>query len=580
MYARFLEWIEKGETKTKSKVAGKLLFDLLEKRVIKHLTTEGLQRIRIIMDSLRRFEGFIEQFRTGFAGKIYRDHLNHMIRTTILASYLGKLLDLRSRDIRRLEAAALFHDAAYPVQEAASIFTRVKDDLEGAYSTVNFAGLYSNIDIPLTIDQLQERVEIPLKLLLDKDKPNHAVIGALEFVSQCVDKSNGVIVKKSAIPIVSSEVLDISTAICLHDSDFEQDIKFIENPIAGFLIIADELQDWGRPTSQPNGDKPIPLSKITGFRERTCGIRLVIKDDISSFTKKEKQELKEIASKWEELIKPWIRECWNEPEKWSGFNDFRNDLRESHPNVDLSKANIEGEMCYEGEKFPLVEVVYSKFRNLSRINFETFPLNFRLDFSMEKRFKSKRDYEIDDLYKHNTTGVDVVPRVRKEPWKIGKKCYSTEKVKKHTGLNLKEINLSRKALLEGAGSLGESTPDGVWRCGESGNYLIAFDTPTSMSLIRDSSWNSRIQVEIDFASIRHIVDGDIVTEHNVRSWGQLIQVNENHAGIRQPSAYKPLQTVLRLKELNDLDWEPLQNPAKVYWFKPQKEIRIRDGTLI
>ncbi|GAG80380.1 unnamed protein product [marine sediment metagenome] len=145
LYRRFVEWIEKGETKTKSKVAGKLLFDLLEKRVRRYLTTDGLQRIKIIMDSLHRFEGFIEQFRTGFARKIYRDHLNHMIRTTMMASYLGKLLNLPSHEIRKLEAASLFHDAAYPVQEAATIFTRIKDDLEGAYSTVNFSGSFQHL---------------------------------------------------------------------------------------------------------------------------------------------------------------------------------------------------------------------------------------------------------------------------------------------------------------------------------------------------------------------------------------------------------------------------------------------------
>ncbi|GAG81487.1 unnamed protein product, partial [marine sediment metagenome] len=153
-------------------------------------------------------------------------------------------------------------------------------------------------------------------------------------------------------------------------------------------------------------------------------------------------------------------------------------------------------------------------------------------------------------------------------------------VKKHTGLNTLEIELSRKALLEGFKSSNIPIPDNIMKCGDSGNYLIAFDTPTSISLVRDSSWSSRILVEIEFASVRHLVKGKIVTEHDVLSWGHLIQVNNCPIGIRQPSAYRPFQTVLRLTELNDLDWEPIYEPVTVFWFKPQKSIRIKDGSTI
>lgn len=219
------------------------------------LSNDGLRTVSTIVDNINKFEGLITHVRTRFQRKIYRDHLNHMLRTALLASFIGRLARLDRNRCRRLVIAALFHDAGYPVQEAGEIMKIVSKAVGEGYSLLAFENLRSRLKGTMCC-----HVELPTATGIDfgilqqhvvGESVEHSVVGAFEFLACCEECSDAAI--------------EIASAICLHSQNTVEEISFEDSPLAVCLVIADELQDWGRPVAHPDGSITIPMEELGSF---------------------------------------------------------------------------------------------------------------------------------------------------------------------------------------------------------------------------------------------------------------------------------------------------------------------------
>ncbi len=402
----FLRWVKAKDGITKSRFAANIISSIILDFTRDYLSAEGQTKITTIAENLRRFESLIEEFRTGFVGKIYRDHLNHMVRTALIANQLvnivrrsfrrqkiktlpdrGKGLDKRAlfyksfpeEQARDLFVAALFHDAAYPVQESNKIFEHVVEALGKGYSILEYESSIPKLKRGLRgFDELQEQTCLRSEQLLKciYDKPNHASIGAMEFLGCCLQKDKP-----------AQRMLEIAAAICLHDSSLETKIKFSENPLAVLLIIADELQDWGRPVSHPDGTKTVPLDEL---------------------------------HQWEVLL----------PRK---------------------KDRISCSMMYGEDDFPLLDVIHAKWLNLKRLVLDYSPFSEEFLSLNAPRctisFPVRQNISFTSLVEQIiSSGIRVKPRVKKRVWQVDSLSLSSEEVAKSTNLELEEVRNARFVL--------------------------------------------------------------------------------------------------------------------------------------
>ena len=343
------EWLKSGD-ESKSRLAGSIIFEMLKRRLEDDLSPEGLEKIRTIVENLNRFEGFIEKLRTDFDRKIYRDHLNHMIRTTIIASYLARLLRIPNKERNKLEAASLFHDACYPIEEASHLFDRLRSTLSDGYSPfAEFQEFVLDYKVP-SLKRLSKQVGTEeTKLRAFFEKPNHAIFAASQFLRFRRPKKGSP---------YSSDVLEIAAAICLHDSRSQESVIFYNNPLAAILVIADELQDWGRPVSQPDGKKLVPLTEISDFLDKSSHWDIIYPDAPKKVIQGVKGELSErISQFWEALPE----------QKEESLNNLQTYFSTNYPAAMLKPTTIQGGMNYDGIDFPLLDVVCSKHKNLKRL---------------------------------------------------------------------------------------------------------------------------------------------------------------------------------------------------------------------
>lgn len=186
-------------------------------------------------------ENIIALSRTGLEGKFYRDHLVHAIRVMLLAEWLAKKFGLDDDQLNACAFAGLQHDVGLPLSYSKDVMESIHQTLGYIYHNklqfeprsliFNFAGKEL---LRVAKDEGEGK---HLQSLLDASPPNHGVLGALELLKECevLDQSP------------DDSTLSICRAVALHDSEVKLDIQWSQDKIAFILVLADELQEWGRP---------------------------------------------------------------------------------------------------------------------------------------------------------------------------------------------------------------------------------------------------------------------------------------------------------------------------------------------
>jgi len=136
--------------------------------------------------------------------------------------------------------ACLFHDIAYPLAECGRIFNETIRTLKDCYTSAELfrANLIKKTEIDIAtlasvMGEDESKVEKKLMQL------NHGLLSALEFKSFLKNQEQ-----------VLERYSEVIRAIAIHDSIFNTEIDVVKEPIVALLVLADELQDWGRPTHQ------------------------------------------------------------------------------------------------------------------------------------------------------------------------------------------------------------------------------------------------------------------------------------------------------------------------------------------
>lgn len=194
-------------------------------------------RLRRLLFRLRTLEDIIILTKCELGGKFYRDHLLHTIRVTLLASVLASALNFPNEKVKAALVAGLFHDLGYSIATAQSVTSTLASALNECYVRFNLTPgkVFATANLRSDLKRIFGHEKL-VELLLEKAKQmNHAIIGALEFLALFDVNDYPKWLKETA------------QAIAIHDPDIETSVSFTEYPLAFTLIIADELQEWGRP---------------------------------------------------------------------------------------------------------------------------------------------------------------------------------------------------------------------------------------------------------------------------------------------------------------------------------------------
>lgn len=201
--------------------------------------------------------------------KFYRDHLMHMGRVMLLSHAIASTLNLDKKIHMACILAGLFHDIGYPLYKAQETFSNILKALKRCYpffqieEKIIFKFLANEIEMKaieekicgkqglkcnlIYLDEMErkEMGAISRLIALGKNKlSNHAVLSAFAFLDfwhlKELDKDT-----RQAVSIAAESIAN-------HDYEVGGNFKYSENPSSVILILADELQDWGRPVGASN----------------------------------------------------------------------------------------------------------------------------------------------------------------------------------------------------------------------------------------------------------------------------------------------------------------------------------------
>lgn len=216
-----------------------------------------LDRIQSVVSRFRTYEDLMVDVLCGLGQKFYRDHLDHMLRVFLLCQLLArdwKIASSRPAPANPSWIGSLLHDIGYPVQAV----NLIASTLEEAY-----AGDYGNewssvrVQLPAIVEQADRMLrEIgmtsiePLRLVRQMERRHHAVVGASTIAYCCRGDIAG-----------SKPARDIALIILQHDSQTgARELDMRVEPESVITLIADELQDWGRPVG---GSEIPPIKNLT-----------------------------------------------------------------------------------------------------------------------------------------------------------------------------------------------------------------------------------------------------------------------------------------------------------------------------
>jgi HD superfamily phosphodiesterase len=247
------DWNEITDYEMQKTKAASLMSDLILKILGEDCSSKGRMRSKRLGNALTSLEQITISTR-GLARKFYRDHLNHTIRVALLSRAIGQKspFNLSSQDLNKLVMASLFHDVAYPLAE---IDQSIRFSINAIKDCYNIAsGALLTAERKLRFDEEKFSSLSPEILQEYKTKEfDHGILSALEFTSYLKQDEN--LIKKYE---------KVIRAIAFHSCLGIKKISASKEKILSVLILADELQDWGRPSGGSGVFSFIP--KIEKFR--------------------------------------------------------------------------------------------------------------------------------------------------------------------------------------------------------------------------------------------------------------------------------------------------------------------------
>jgi len=236
---KFHEWTDEINSDFKRVKAGEVLTYFIYSLLSDDCSYEGRSKIRQLYRAVSNLENLVYITRD-ITNKFYRDHLNHSLKVCLLAKAIStiKPFKLSSDQIKYLLLSCLFHDIAYPLFESVKIFNTIINTLKDCYFSAEFYRSSIEKRSMFKVENLSELIdeeENIIKVMMAE--MNHGLLSSMEFASYLNNPQDNI-----------KKYKDVIKSIAIHDSSFISQVNVIENPILGILIIADELQDWGRPS--------------------------------------------------------------------------------------------------------------------------------------------------------------------------------------------------------------------------------------------------------------------------------------------------------------------------------------------
>ena len=247
------KWNETADSEKHKIEAARLVSFITLKILGKDCDSKGRIRIRRLGSVLSDLEKILVLTRS-LERKFYRDHLNHSIRVALLARAIGSRspFNLSRKDLDKLVLACIFHDIAYPLSQVHKMIGSTLNALKNCYNIARTIQFVQDLSLDLDEDMMCKILPAQKNLIKEKIKEfDHGLLSAFEFISY-LKLTNG----------FSQEYSDIVKSIALHSPLFNFEIDSISEKMLTILIIADELQDWGRPITRGFS----PISKIDSFR--------------------------------------------------------------------------------------------------------------------------------------------------------------------------------------------------------------------------------------------------------------------------------------------------------------------------
>lgn len=238
IYSEIEEWNEITDYEMQKTKAAFLISDLILKILGEDCSSKGKIRVKRLGNALASFEQIIISTR-GLERKFYRDHLNHIIRVALLARAIGQKspFNLSLKDLDELVLASLFHDVAYPLSNISQSVRYSVKAIKNCYNVASGTSLLPKIKFNLELDRpLFSSPEVLREFKTKLEKLDHGALSSLEFISYL--KQNGDPVRKYQ---------EVVKAIAFHHPPGIKKIDSLQEKILSILILADELQDWGRP---------------------------------------------------------------------------------------------------------------------------------------------------------------------------------------------------------------------------------------------------------------------------------------------------------------------------------------------
>jgi hypothetical protein len=247
------DWNEITDYEMQKTKAASLMSNLILKILGEDCSSKGKMRSKRLGNALAILEQITTSTR-GLARKFYRDHLNHTIRVALLGRAIGQKspFNLSSQDLDKLVLASLFHDVAYPLADIDQSIRFSIKAIKDCYNIASEALLTAEKELRFDREKFSS---LPPEILQEyKTKEfDHGILSALEFTSYLKQDEN--LIKKYK---------KVIRAIAFHSSFGIRKISASKEKILSVLILADELQDWGRPSSGSDVFSFIP--KIEKFR--------------------------------------------------------------------------------------------------------------------------------------------------------------------------------------------------------------------------------------------------------------------------------------------------------------------------
>lgn len=239
------------------------------------------KELKPLIEGILVFEHLLTVTRAGFLGKFYRDHVSHMVRVLLIASMIHSKITKEMRihldrcDFNALLLSCLFHDIAYPVQEAHTIIEGVHAGLKSLYQSIdvtspsvvscNSKHAHKVIEQLVAVNSREKLTNLSEDELnglfqhhfferLDHGVLDHGVMAAIEL-GFLRDKH------RTFQLMMSPESYERALlAISLHNIPVE--VRLDRFPELYILILADELQEWNRPIFKSYDAMTVVMPKI------------------------------------------------------------------------------------------------------------------------------------------------------------------------------------------------------------------------------------------------------------------------------------------------------------------------------